>query len=295
MKHRIFYPLKLVLIENKGKFTLYKSETPIPHTGELAQLQAVDFIRENADYIAVYPECGLIIADSLLYSVQGQKITDYPLDGIQICSKQGIYILTFASSTYPSNHLLLWDGLKVLLSVKYQKYIESDFYFAVYADKKWSVYDWEGHLKNGNYPLAGEDISIEGHFLVNGSAGNHDLYSLKYGQLLRQKQIVVLCSKTADFAVCASSSHRLEVFDDGVWHYLDDFTFFNLLDNINMFCIQQGDKYYLYRYPRLRPFLSRKFPQGLDFVSYDEQTQTLIVKSSGKSFVISKRKALGKC
>ncbi len=292
MKHRIFYQQRLVLFENKGKYTLYKRAKQIPRKGELKQLQAVDFIPENADYIAVYPECGLIVANEALYSVNGEKIAACPLNGIQISSKHGVHIIMTDTSSCRHKHLILWDGTKSLLNVEYQKFVESDFYFAVY-DKKWSVYDWKGHLKNKDYQIADDDIRIEGHFLIKTSAGNHELYSLKQGQLLKRKQNVIMCSKTDDFALCASLNRRVEIFHRDGWYCLNDITFFGLLEDIKLFYVQQEDKYYLYRDSRLEPFLEHEFPEGFDFVSFDEQTQTLIVKSAGKTFIINKRKALG--
>lgn len=294
MKHQIFNKLKLVLIENKGKFTLYRSDTPLLGQKELSQLKAVDFIEENADYIAVYPECNIIVAKETLYSVNGQKIATCAGNDIKIISQKGIYTIMSDSAHAQNGCLIMWNTHKVLLRIEYQKFIADKFYFAAYADKKWYVYDWKGNLRNADYLIDDDDIIIKGHFLIKSGIGNHELYSLKHGILLRQKQNIIMCSKTDDFALCASLNHRLEIFYRGGWRYIDNVDFFKLLDDIKLFCIQRDKKYYLYSYPRLKPVMTDDFPCGLDFVSYDEQSHTLLLKSDSRTFIINKKTALCK-
>ena len=294
MKHQIFTDLKLILIENKGKFSLCRIENSAEDESAQPKLLPVEFIPEQSNRIIVYPECRLIVTDATVFSLDGRTIAHCSYKNVDIFHKLGNHVILITDSCNKKcGQLILWDGSQVILDIEYQQYIEDDHYFAVYLQNQWQIYDWQGCLCKMSDPIVGEDICLKGYFLIENGIGNHELYSLKRGLRLRQKQNVVLCSSHDDFAVCADLSHKLEIYCRGEWHYLDNVSFFGLIDDLKLFYVQINGKYYLYHYHTLQPVLNDTFPQGFDFVSYDPQSQTFLIRSGKRTSVLSKRKALG--
>ena len=287
MKHQIFNKLRLILIEDKGKFTLYRTDSDITLEREkLLHMKAVDFIPANSTYIAVYPDCRLIVTDEAVFSLDGKILVSCNHKEVSLTSKLQITEIKIGHSQSGSGRLILWNGQKILLQTDYQKIVENEFYIAVELKKQWQVYDRQGVLKCTICPLLDEDIRLIGHFMVISGIGNHDLYSLKSGILLCSKKNIVLCSAIDDFAVCSTLNHRVEIYYCGKWQHLDNVSCFDLIDDLGLFYTQVNDKYYLYSYAKAEPVLHDEFPTGLDFVSYDSQSATLFLQAGEQRLIL---------
>ena len=284
MKHQCFYKQQLLLIEKDGRSMLYRLPLLGKEISLLSELTPVDFISAPQKRILVDEDTELLITDEDICTLTGEKLLHAPnLTDVQIMQKHNITVVYAENSAEKCKEIILFLDGTLLLHEKCQEISISDYYFALLNNDEWVVMDWCGNVKNVAYPVKKDELCIQGRFLIKTGTAKYELYSLKEGKVLQTNLNVVLCSTTHDFAICAAIGRDLQVYSDGKWYNFGEVGFFDILDNISAFYVQKNGKYFVYGYDAgCQPYFSEEFVKGVDFVSYDAKSRTLMWFNNGK-------------
>lgn len=281
MNYNFISQANLLVVEKEERFSLYKID--LRGTAE-----AVSWA-QNQKKIDIYPEYNLLVLQNQIRSFDGSKITDVNHSEIKILPMSKCALIQETRSPQAFD-LIVWDGAKIIRrfhdcsDIRY-----NDEYFAVVQAElseegsRWMIYRKNGKLIDCPNAFISNDIRLIGNFLIIDGLGNHSLYWLKKSQLIKDEQQKIVVSPYEDFAMCCSITGKISVFYQNQWRLLeekaDDFGL--VADDLGMYYLLKNGKYYIYLFNG-KPFLKVLYPDGIDFIGYDEEKMTLMLFSNEK-------------
>lgn len=282
MDFELFESAGLLLMHRHHRYSLFAMQT----LKSQIDLKPLPFAQDLST-IKVDTDCRLIITPSGVYDFQGNYLRAF--SGKRVCITKLAKSVLVASAPQDTDltdeeiELFLWKNEKFLLQTTCHRYKTSNKWLATCGKTHWSFYSQSGRKVNmeRNIPST-DDIGIYNNLIIQKSAGNYSLHSLKTGKLLREKQLIVVGSHYREFAICCTlSKQETEVYYKGVWTTYKDVDKCRIVDDQHgLFFIRQKGKYFLYNFDGT-PFMHDIFPDGIDFVGYNDEQNTLMLMEKG--------------
>ena len=269
MDYKLFHKSGLLLLQKGGKFSVFKcscsdDNVKIHPLGELV----------NVSNIRIEEKAGLIFSAKGLFTLSGKKVSNFTGTQCNLLKLAGrcCYLIASTGNSFGYD-VLLWDGEAIRLDTGTEKYAVSSCYVAVADNENWRIYSRFGEEVKLAYPIAKTDNLFLGDSLaVCGTAGKYRMYSLSNKSLLCDNKNLIVCSPTKPFALCAEmSGQRVDAFYNDGWNKFEDVEKFCILDDeLGLFALRKGGKYFIYNYEGiLEPEFAEKYPNGVDFVASD--------------------------
>lgn len=283
MKQKLFANCGLLLIENEGRSRLYKVPQQVENCA--FELTPMQFLSEPQASIDVYPECNLIVTPDALFTLDERLVLSREHGNIEIvpADKNWLIIQSYPQENDCHFHVLFWNGREITDEYKGQKLVRNDRFLALYT-KKGKF--WKAYSNNGELLLQTEkesaNIELCGHFMVTNAVGNHTVYSLKSRNCLFTNQQLILCSFYSDFVVCANLQGEVQTYYNGKTTQLGKAEYVEIFDRAGLFCLQQKDGYFLYRFSG-DDYASYSY----EGVAYDAENNSLLLNSDGKYHFVS--------
>ena len=267
MKYKIFDATGMVAMEKNGKWGLYLFQE------DNDELVPASFAKD-VQFLDVYEEQNLVVTPEGVFTLFGEKVVEY--DGkAEIVTTPMFTLIVTKGGRYGLN-IVIWYGEKILFQTSCTDYRHSDKYLALKHGTIWSLYHLNGELIE-EAAFDADNVEIHRDFIVTLDFGRQGLYSLKKKCFLKKNQLKILCSDSADLALCAEIGNKmLNVYSYGRWHAIpmeDEFGFVNGLDH--MFYIKRGKKLFVYD-EDVHRFMRHLYPDGVDFISCENGVLLLV-------------------
>lgn len=268
MDFKLFYECELLLIKKDGKSSLYKA-TSVENNIELKPIEPLVDVTD----IHVDEETGLVFSSLGLFTVKGEKVSDFALTDVEIIPMKGwhSYLIVGAAGACSGVTALIWNGKTIELCAKAHDCQISNGFVALQEDDCWHIYRSNGQQVQLAYQIPKDNNLFLGNTLVVcGTPGNYRMFSLLSKAMLCGEKSLIIASPTENFALCAEmSSKRVDAFYIDNWITFDDVDSFSIIDDAFMlFAINKKGKYFIYHYDgTLDKDFAAKYPNGVDFVA----------------------------
>lgn len=298
MDFKVIQSLNLLQVNQNGVFSLFRLN-PDAADG-CFQMTPVKFA-QNLPFLKVDTESCLIVTPTDIYSFDSLE------DGAPLCSFLGKtaeiirltrekesrkrFLVVSQIGRMPQEYeFFLWDRKKIILQGKCREYVYTEDYLAFKQDC-WHIFNLNGEelLKEVEIP-ADKALSLSRHFAKVSNMCAKALYSLPQGKLLCRDQLLIECSRTKNFAVCATLGERkAHVFFNGNWKTVENADRFGILDDKSrLFYVQRNGRYYLYFFSGEK-VLEEEFPAGADMLAFNEQEKVMLITDDSKAHFFVKQ------
>ena len=276
MEHKFYSHCNLLVVSEDAGERLFKIERrknkrkPVP----------VDFINGVQKFIKVYCEYNLIVTPTVLFTLNGEIVSEGYFACAETMVCQGVLLLVLRNSPGGSaDKALLWDGVRVIWQQTASAFVYTDKYIAVFQKEHWQVYDFKGLPIKMERKLS-YAIQIKGDLLISDAVGCHDVYSLKTGELIMGNQMLVRASEYRDFAIGVNLQNTATLWYAGKFMTFDNVAFVDIIDEIELFYIKYKNftYYSVFGYAGSMFELSRDLEfTAVDFISYDKDKKQLAI------------------
>lgn len=263
----------MVALLQNNKWSLY--EYIHAKHNKKAELKPLDFA-SNVPHLDVYEDLNLVAATNGVYSLKGELLLEGFDAKIIRAGKMALIAYDKKSGMYPVT-LLIWDGKAILNKFSCSGYAYSDQYLAISHCGFWSLYEVNGAtIEEGAF--FADIVEIYHDLLVTRGLCNQGLYLIPERKFIKEKQLrIVCCNGERNVALCAQmGNNNLSVYSSGEWRTIVATEGFGFVEGAHLFYIKRDGKYFLYKYDATR-FMKRMYPDGVDFISYDKESNLVLI------------------
>lgn len=279
MNYEFYQEEELVLCECDGQFQLYNlaNKRPVFDTA--------------LNYLRVEAENGLVFTPNTVCTLSGKKLFR------MVSSREApVRIIRFrknillVSEVNGSCHVVLWNGLSILLELHGLEVIRHRHFLAVKTEKCWRIFKACGTEITLEELILPEKSLIFGFdFIVCGQAGSYEIYSLRNGRFIAGGFIKVIPSETSHFALCFSVTDRQAhlMLENKQWNAIEADDGYILSEKHRTFAVRRKDKFFLYEFDGTQ-YSDGSFEQGFDFACM--KGGILLTRNNGEFSIYSKNK-----
>lgn len=286
MDFKVIQSLNLLEVNQNGVFSLFRLG-PDSDEGSF-RMTPVKFA-QNLPFLKVDTDSRLIFTPAAVYSFDSLK------DDAPLCSFSGktAEVISLSGGRGNTNRFLvvsaigemrqeyeffLWNRKKIILQGECREYVYTDDYLAVKQDC-WHIFNMKGKELLKNMKISADStISLSRHFLkVSNMCATKELYSLPRGKLLCKDQLLIECSRTENFALCATIGEKARMFFNGDWKNVENAEGFGILDDeSHLFYVLRNGRYFLYLFGG-ETILDNEFPSGASMVAFNRQEKAMLI------------------